>query len=542
MPELASNVMMIPAKTELCGISSFKKILRVAAYCRVSTDDEEQLTSYEAQKNYYTDKIMTNPEWSMAGIFADEGITGTSARKRPEFLRMIRLCKQRKIDLILVKSISRFSRNTLDCLNYVRLLKDLGIAIIFEKENINTLESESEMLITMMGAFAQAESESISQNVRWGQRQAMREGKVVLRYKYLYAYEKGEDGKPKIIPEHAEIVRRIFDRYLAGESLRMILDGLEKDNVLPPNHYDRWSVTRIKRILCNEKYCGDVLLQKTFIADCISKKVVKNTGQLPMYLVKDHHEAIISRDVFNAAQTELAKRNSIKAISEKSAPTGLSEYSAKYALTGRVICGECGKLYRRCTWSKNGDKRAVWRCISRLEYGKKYCKKSPTIDEIALQQAILSAINSLMSPKEKLVQQISEALNEELQEKKQNPELLTQVNQEIAELEQEFQTLFQKSQRDGYLKYAEDFKRITDNTTRLKTQKAQLIDSQENNDAAEHKMNRVISLLSAGQCELKGWEESTIRQLVEAVKILSKDRVLVRFYDGLEVEWGMERE
>jgi len=191
------KVIVIPPKPEAVQANAVKRQLRVAAYCRVSTDDEEQLTSYEAQQNYYTDKIMTNPDWTMAGIFADEGITGTSAKKRPEFLRMIRKCRQKKIDLVLVKSISRFARNTVDCLNYIRALRELGIAIIFEKENINTLESDSEMLITMMGAFAQAESESISQNVRWGKRQAMREGKAIIQYKRLYGYADGAGPYPR---------------------------------------------------------------------------------------------------------------------------------------------------------------------------------------------------------------------------------------------------------------------------------------------------------------------------------------------------------
>ena len=165
MRESPPKVIMIPAKPEAATQQSVKRQLRVAAYCRVSTHDEEQPSSYEAQQNYYTDKIMTNRDWTMVGIFADEGITGTSARKRPEFLKMIRMCKQKKIDIVLTKSISRFARNTVDCLNYIRALRELGIAVIFEKENINTLEADSEILITMLGAFAQAESESISANV-----------------------------------------------------------------------------------------------------------------------------------------------------------------------------------------------------------------------------------------------------------------------------------------------------------------------------------------------------------------------------------------
>ena len=239
----------------------------MAAYCRVSTDDEEQLTSYAAQQNYYTDKIMTNRDWTMAGIFADEGITGTSARKRPEFLKMIRMCKQKKIDVVLTKSISRFARNTVDCLHYIRALRELGIAVIFEKENINTLEADSEILITMLGAFAQAESESISANVRWGKRQAMREGKAIIQYDRLYAYRKGEDGNPEIIPEQAEVVRSIYDQYLAGASFRMIQERLETAQIPNAAGEVKWTLSAIRGILTNEKYCGDVLLQKTYTSD-----------------------------------------------------------------------------------------------------------------------------------------------------------------------------------------------------------------------------------------------------------------------------------
>lgn len=353
MIENAPKVIVIPAKPEMAKSSLVKRQLRVAAYCRVSTDDEEQLTSYEAQQSDYTDKIMTNPDWTMAGLFADEGITGTSTRKRPEFLRMIRQCRQKKIDIVLTKSISRFARNTVDCLNYIRVLRELGIAVIFEKENINTLEADSEMLITILGAFAQAESESISANVRWGKRQAMRDGKAIIQYKKLYAYQRGADGKPEIIPEEAEVVRRIYDQYLAGASLPMIKAALEAEHILNAAGNEVWSLNVIRGILSNEKYCGDVLLQKSYISDCISKKTIRNTGQLPMYLLENHHEGIVDRQTFNAVQAELARRKAAKSPSRKNAPTGRTSYTSKYALSERLVCGECGTLYRRCTWARN---------------------------------------------------------------------------------------------------------------------------------------------------------------------------------------------
>ncbi len=224
------QIVMIPAKPQE-EIKKAAKCLRVAAYCRVSTDDKEQKTSYEAQIQYYTNKINKNPDWQMAGIFADEGITGTQAKKRPQFLKMIRLCRQGKIDVILTKSLSRFARNTVDSLNYIRELKMLGIAVISEKENINTLTAESEMLITIMSCFAQAESESISKNVSWGVRQSFKSGNVPMQYKKLLGYKKGENDLPEIVPEEAEIVEEIFRSYLDGMSLMQIADSLNSRGI-----------------------------------------------------------------------------------------------------------------------------------------------------------------------------------------------------------------------------------------------------------------------------------------------------------------------
>ena len=302
MKEDAPRVIKIPAKPEATRQTEARRQLRVAAYCRVSTKEEDQANSYEVQKEYYTDKIMSNTAWTMAGIFADKGITGTSAKKREDFMRMIRHCRQKKIDVILTKSVSRFSRNTVDCLYYIRALKQLGIAVIFEKENINSLEEDSELRITLSGAFAQSESESISANVTWGKRRAMEAGKVSIQYKKLYGYRKGKDGQPEIIPEQAEIVRWLYERYLTGASLRMIKDELEQQGVKCFEDSPEWTISRIRSILQNEKYCGDVLMQKTFRQDFINRKAIKNTGQLPMYLIENHHEGIVSRDDFIAVQ------------------------------------------------------------------------------------------------------------------------------------------------------------------------------------------------------------------------------------------------
>ena len=538
MTENTPRVIVIPANPELARAKTVQRQLRVAAYCRVSTDDEEQLTSYEAQQTYYTDKIMNNPQWTMGGIFADEGISGTSASKRPEFLRMIRKCRQGKIDLVLVKSISRFARNTVDCLNYIRALRTLGIAVIFEKENINTLETDSEMLITMMGAFAQAESESMSANIVWGKRQAMREGKTSVRN--LYAYEKTEDGSLKIIPEQAEVVRMIFDSFLAGHSVRMIKDELEAQGIPATKGGAEWSESVIRSILKNEKYCGDVLMQKTYTQDCISKKQIRNVGQLPMYLVRDNHAGIITRDTFNAVQAEFARRNAGRAPSQKLAPTGRSCYSAKYALTERLVCGECGTLYRRCVWTKRGQKFAVWRCASRVDYGKKYCHESPTLREEPLQAAILAAINTVMSQREVLVGQIENTLRTTLVSLPGGSMSVAGIDQRLGELDKEFQTLFADSQDGGFMKHSDEFKRITEEMGRLKEQRAGLLKQQNSDSAAGRLIKNAVGILNAGSGRFDEWDESLIRQLVDTVKVLSKDRIRVYLRGGMEVEQVIE--
>ena len=414
MTTSSSKLIVIPPVRETAQSQTEKKQLRVAAYCRVSTDDEEQLTSYEAQVSYYTDKITSNPDWVMADVFADEGKTGTSVKSRKDFQRMIRQCRRGKIDLILTKSLSRFARNTLDTVKYTRELRQLGIPVIFEKENLNSISWESEFLLTLYGAFAQSESESISKNVSWGKRQAMKEGKVTIQYKHLLGYIRGADGKPEIVPDQAEIIRFIFKRYLAGDTLRAIKAQLEAEQVPYITGEVAWNLSTLQSILQNEKYCGDVIMQKTFRKDCISKETVVNTGQLPKYWTQNHHEAIVSREIFDAVQEETARRKAMASGTKKSAPTGLGKYSSKHALTGLLICGECGTPYRRVVWSQKGMKRPVWRCVNRLDHGKTLCKHSPTLDEKPLQEAVLAAVNILMSRKDELSNGVVSEMIQEL--------------------------------------------------------------------------------------------------------------------------------
>ena len=421
----------------------------------------------------------------------------------------------------------------MDCLNYIRVLRELGVAVMFEKENINTLKADSELLITMMGAFAQAESESISANVRWGIRQAMREGRVRVSCANLYAYEKGPDGQMQIIPEQAEVVRRIFRLYLSGASLRMIKNVLETEKI--PNIYGdmEWCVTTIRYMLKNEKYCGDVLLQKTFRTDCISRKVIHNTGQLPMYLIQDHHEAIIDRKTFQAVQAELARRRAAKSPSKKCAPTGRSCYASKYALSERLVCGECGTLYRRCTWARNGRKRVVWRCVSRLDYGTKYCHNSPSMEEGPLQQAILEAINSAMRDKQELIQEITGAMKLELPPLPGVNMSIVEIESRLEELNQQTRALVaQAAQAENAAAYTEQLKIIMDEAAELKEKRGKIEELQQQNSQANLRIETAAAVMEQVSAEITQWDEPVIRGLVDTVKVISKDQIEVYLRGG----------
>ena len=369
-----------------------KQHLRVAPYCRVSTGSEEQLTSFTAQQEYYTQRIADTEGWTMVKMYADEGISGTSARKRPQFLQMIRDAEKGKIDLVITKSVSRFCRNTLDGLEYVRRLKRCGTGVFFEKENVNTLFMDNEMILTFLMSQAQSESESMSSSIKWGFRKRFADGVVYYHYDTLLGYRRGPDGGPEIDPAEAPVVRRIFDRYLMGQSFQQICRGLMADGIRTAQGGEVWHSTTVKSILQNEKYIGDAVLQKTFKEDLFDRKQVKNQGQLPKYYVYDTHPAIIDRASFQRAQEELARRSSLRRTSSR-AKTELGKYCGKYALSELLVCSECGSPYRRVTWMPNGEKRFVWRCINRLEHGKRVCKCSATLEEPDIHAAVTAALN-----------------------------------------------------------------------------------------------------------------------------------------------------
>lgn len=527
------RVVVIPAKS--CEENKqAAKCLRVAAYCRVSTDDEEQKTSYEAQIGYYTEKINSNPEWQMAGIFADEGISGTQAQKRPEFLKMIRLCRQRKIDVILTKSLSRFARNTVDSLGYIRELRALGIAVISEKENINTLTAESEMLITIMSCFAQAESESISKNVSWGVRQSFKNGNVPMQYARLLGYRKGHDGNAEIIPEEAEVVKEIYRCYLDGMSMNLIADRLNEKGLTTKGGSSPYRKMVVQRILTNEKYTGDALLQKTYVTDCITKKTRKNNGELPMYLVKNHHEPIISRSDFNRVQEEMARRSAKRTIADKLTKTGQGKYSAKYALSELLICGECGEHYRRVTWTAKGFKEIKWRCVSRIQYGKKKCHSSPTVDEQALHRAIVSAVNEFCTVKDDVAKTLHESIIEVL-DPNQNGSVQA-AQQRIDELARNMDELIKlatvpdtaENAMSDIAKFSEEMKMLREF---IETEKAKQTEVQH----GSNELSNVLQRLEKENFTLTEYDDIVTRQLIEQITVDIKNTITVRFKGGFEM-------
>ena len=535
----APNVTVILAKVQTAESRDKYHQLRVAAYCRVSTELEEQQNSYQVQIAYYTDLINKKKEWTLAGIFADEGISGTQTKKRTEFNRMIRMCRNKKIDLVITKSISRFARNTVDCLEYVRQLKDLGIGVIFEKENINTLTMTSEFMIALYGSFAQAESESISKNVSWGKEKAYREGKVQFQYKHLLGYKKGADGKPEIIPEEAETVKLIYTMFLDGHSMKNIALILHVKGIHTKTGSTEWRTNTITRILQNEKYVGDALLQKTFTSDCITHKVVKNHGERPMYLVTNHHDPIIDRDTYNRVQQELARRNSKRKISDKTV-TEQGKYSSKYALSELLICGHCGTPYRRTTWAARGKKQIVWRCLSRLEHGKKYCPDSPTIKEEQLHRGILRAINNYYSCRNDIVRILKANIGSVLE--CQGQEEILSVEKRLKEIDQARTDLVNLIASGGCdedkldSEFAKLYSEEQSLSERLEMLKSQNKTSQE----TQAKLDKIMDMIEHEKVELETFDNVLIRKLIECIKVLSKTEILVIFKGGYEVRAEIE--
>jgi len=536
VPESAvRKVTVIPADPKHNQKDIRKQRLRVAPYCRVSTSSEEQLDSYQAQIEYYTEKIAAQQEWTMVDMFADEGKTATSTKKRKDFLRMIKACEKGKVDLIITKSVSRFCRNTLDGLDYVRRLKRMGVGVFFEKENVNTLYMDNEMILTFMMSQAQAESESMSGNIRWGHRKNFKDGKVYFHYAGFLGYRRGENDLPEIDPEEAEIVRRIFSRYLIGHSVAKIIADLEADGIKTARGHKKWNDGVIRGMLQNEKYMGDALLQKTYIADLFTRQTKKNTGELPQYYVENSHPAIIDRLTFQRVQEEMARRSSLKKVST-AAKTELAKYSGKYVLTELLSCGNCGSPYRRVTWTRPEGKKIVWRCINRLENGKKFCKDAPTLEENRIHTAVVSAMNEMFSQKSLkaiLQDSIRTALLPENGETS-----LAAIDSRLSQLREQQYRLLQLAAAVGAdsTQYDEELKKVSMEFSALVAKRSELEKNKQDTEQADERAEQLAAELESADTGITAFDEVTVRQLISAITVLSEEKLLIRFKDGTEIE------
>ncbi len=367
--------------------------IRVAAYCRVSTDDDEQLGSFESQKLYYEQKIASNKDWVNAGIFADEAVTGTKTDKRSGFQDMIAHCHNGEIDMILTKSISRFARNTVDTLNYVRMLRDRNIAIFFEKENINTLDMNGELLLTIMSSLAQQEVESLSQNVKMGLQMKMKRGELI-GFNGCYGYDyHTEDKSITVNEEEAEIVRMIYDMYLEGYGTTTIAKRLMELGIKNKKGEVSWHTHGVMGMIKNEKYKGDILLGKTFTTDPISKRRLANMGEENQYYLRDHHEPIVSREIWDKAEEIRMKRSRNKVVET----TGNRErYTRQYSFSSMCECAYCGhKLTRRTRHSRSDYEKPVWQCMNATKNGIVNCPNCKAVDEAILEGAFLDAFGLL---------------------------------------------------------------------------------------------------------------------------------------------------
>ena len=508
---------------------------RVAPYCRVSTNKEDQINSYENQKKIYTERIAAEPKWTMVDIFADKGLSGTGTKKRKEFNRLMRYCKQGKVDMIITKSVSRFARNTLDCLKYIRMLKELGVDVYFEEQGIHSTQPGAEFYITIYGSIAQSESENMSANIIWGKAQSAKEGNVAFHYKTFLGYRKGTDGKPEIDPEQAAVVRRIYERFLAGDSLATIADDLTAEGIPTPAGKEKWHRERIASILTNERYKGDAIINKTFIVDCISKKVKVNNGERPKYYVENNHPAIIDPGTFGRVQEEMARRNGKRKVKQVGTKTEQGKYSSKYALTDLLICGECGTPYRRCTWTNNGKKKVVWRCISRLDYGKKHCHNSPSVEESILQEAIMNAIMRTAKQNADVLRTLKLHIGMGLAATDVEDNSLD-IQIRIAEIDAEFKAMLQAVETDTMDAFDEEKAgRLMNEKAELQKQLDRISETKQKRENTKSRLEEIFMILEGLNNHPMTYDDKIVRQIIECVVVESKERIKVVFVGGTEV-------
>ena len=518
---MSKNITVIPARKRVGNTvnKEVKPKLKVAAYCRVSTDSDEQATSYEAQMEHYTNFIQKNDEWELAGIFADDGISGTNTKKREEFNRMIEECMAGHIDMVITKSISRFARNTLDCLKYIRQLKEKNIPVFFEKENINTMDSKGEVLLTIMASLAQQESESLSKNVKLGLQFRYQNGEVQVNHNRFMGYTKVENGHLIIEPSEAEIVKRIYLEYLQGASLKQIGEGLEADGILTAAGKAKWRPETIKKILRNEKYIGDALLQKTYTVDVLTKKRVQNNGIVPQYYVENDHEPIIPRDLYMQVQEEMLRRANLHSGEKRKKRV----YSSKYALSSIVYCSKCGDIYRRIAWNNRGKHSIVWRCVSRVEHGPSCCD-APTVKETELQNAVVTAINKALGGKDDMLAALEE--NIAMVFALEDEGSIESINARLEELQQELLKRANAKQ---------DYNDLADEIDRLREMKHNAMVENAGREGLKQRIAEMKQFLAEQTERIEEYDESLVRRMVERITVY-EDKFTVEFKSGTSVD------
>ncbi len=520
------RISVIPAKIDTNkNVQPKYKKLNVVAYCRVSTLQEEQESSYEAQIEYYKKLINENPNWHMAGIYADDGISATNTKKRDDFNAMIDRCikKSNEIDMIITKSISRFARNTVDSLIHIRKLKEKNIAVYFEKENINTLDSSGELLITILSSQAQEESRNISENVRWGLKRKYETGETLVSR--LLGYKRNKNGQLEIIPEEAEIVKFIFAEFMEGSSYNKIANKLKEKGYKTIRGKTNWGVASVIRILSNEKYIGDTLCQKTYTVDFLTKERRTNNGEVNQYYTENSHQGIIPRELFYRVQEEMERRaNSKNKAPNKNETDRKCRYNSKYALTSIFICKECGTPYRRQVWSKYGEKKAVWRCENRLRNGTKYCKNSPTYDEKVLQKSIMNAINKQLQDKNKFIGNFKKNVISVI-----SKDTTTEYDSEIKELEKQLVNLIKDNTYENTEEYEEACKDITNRIEELETNKIKALGGRD-------KLNNAQEFMDNTNIYMSEYDDTLVRRLIRNVFAVSDSKIEICFYNGVVEE------
>ena len=498
---------------------------RVAGYARVSTDSEEQQTSYEAQVDYYTNYIKSREDWEFVGVYTDEGISATNTKHRDGFKQMVKDALAGKIDLIVTKSVSRFARNTVDSLTTVRKLKEHGTEIYFEKENIFTFDSKGELLITIMSSLAQEESRSISENVTWGQRKRFADGKVSMPYKNFLGYDKGEDGTPVINEEEAAIVRLIYRLFLEGKTPAGICSYLESKGIITPSGKQKWSQTTVSSILTNEKYKGDALLQKKFTIDFLTKKTKINEGEVPQYYVEHSHDAIIDPSEWNMVQAEIARRRSLGRA-----------YSGNSVFSSKLICGDCGDFFGQKVWHSNDPyRKVIWRCNSKFKTETKCSTPHLTVE--AIQQKFLIAYNRLMTDRESvlsdcaMIQQVlsdTKALNEELDS----------LNEEITFVAELVKTCVSEnaSMAQPQEEYAKKYKGLIARYDKAKARLTEVTAEKERKHKQSRELRLFIEELKKQPLILEAWDEKLWIATLDQATVFRDGKLAFKFKNGSEIE------